>query len=341
MQQRLIQIAHEGHQGINKCKSQLRELYWWPKMASEIEEFIRACPCCKSIPRESPVQAFPYPCRPWNQLGIDIKGPILDEKLRKMYIVVVVDYYTKIVQVKTMSNVSSKDIISFIDTLFSLLGLPNTLVSDNGPQFISSEFEQYLKSKGIVHRRSAVYNPQANGCVERVNRNINKVVENCQRVQNYQELQNVLNDYLLNYNNTHHDTTGRVPTSLLLRHEQRTKLGMIINQSDMVESNEAIEIEKRIREKQQVRQTYANRRRRPASKNLFKVGDAVITIGGGVKILKNQLGPWTFQTEDGMSVNTRKLKKKPPESQEVKISENDERPRRERKVPASLQEFIY
>ncbi len=58
-----------------------------------------------------------------------------------------------------------KDIVSHY-------GNPDQLVSDNGPQFVSQEFAQFLKDRNIKHIKSAVYNPQQNGFVEVFNRSV-------------------------------------------------------------------------------------------------------------------------------------------------------------------------
>ena len=51
--------------------------------------------------------------------------------------------------------------------LFNAHGLPEQLVSDNGPQFIANEFRAFMKSNGIKHIRSAPYHPATNGLAER------------------------------------------------------------------------------------------------------------------------------------------------------------------------------
>jgi transposase InsO family protein len=90
-----------------------------------------------------------------------------------------------------------------------LVSLANALVSDNGPQFISVEFKEFLNQRGIVHCQTSVYNSKANGCVERVNRNISKLLEVQCHLHNFKTLQEVMNDYFISYNNTQHDTNGK------------------------------------------------------------------------------------------------------------------------------------
>lgn len=53
--------------------------------------------------------------------------------------------------------------------LFAAYGLPEQMVSDNGPQFVSDEFERFTKENGIKHVKCAPYHPASNGAVERFN----------------------------------------------------------------------------------------------------------------------------------------------------------------------------
>ena len=62
---------------------------------------------------------------------------------------------------------------------FARYGLPNQLVSDNGPQFISSEFNEYMKGNGVKHMRTAAYHQSSNGQAERYT--------NCQKLINFQQ----------------------------------------------------------------------------------------------------------------------------------------------------------
>lgn len=65
-------------------------------------------------------------------------------------------------EVIPMSIVTVEPIVNFLDQLFARLGLPLTLTTDNGPQFLSNHFTSYLTAKGVTHIHLAVYHPQVN-----------------------------------------------------------------------------------------------------------------------------------------------------------------------------------
>jgi transposase InsO family protein len=83
---------------------------------------------------------------------------------------VLVDLHTKWPEVAVCGTVTSTSVTNFLTDLFCRHGLPDNLISDNGPQFCSAEFENFLSSLGVHHSKTAVYNPSANGAVERFNK---------------------------------------------------------------------------------------------------------------------------------------------------------------------------
>ena len=109
--------------------------------------------------------------------------------------------------------------------LFAAYGLPEQLVSDNGPQFTSSDFAMFLKQNGVKHVRSAPYHPSSNGAAERF-------VQTFKRAMKQNELHGVpsqkqLPAFLLSYRTASHATTGQSPCLLFLNRQVRTRLDLI------------------------------------------------------------------------------------------------------------------
>ncbi|XP_074342429.1 uncharacterized protein LOC141679980 [Apium graveolens] len=84
------------------------------------------------------------------------------------YLLVSIDYMTKWVKAKAIRTINQQDCIKFMDNILMRFGIPRILVSDNGPQFVGSEFESYLQERGIRHKKSSIAYPQGNGQVEAV-----------------------------------------------------------------------------------------------------------------------------------------------------------------------------
>ena len=138
---------------------------------------------------------------------------------------VVVDAYSKFPGMIKMSSTTSQETIQALREIFSRYDLPEILVSDNGPQFVSGEFENFCRQNGILHRTSAAYKPSTNGQVERVVQ-ILKVTLRQASVRK-QNVDTLLSRYLLMYRNTPHCTTGESPSMLLIGRRLRTKLNLV------------------------------------------------------------------------------------------------------------------
>ena len=160
---KIISEAHEVHQGINRTKRRVEELFWWPGWGKDAMEFVNSCTVCKNsgrtkITRETQMVPVALPSGPWKKLAVDIKGPF--KRTDPKYLLVVMDYYTKWPEVCGLKTITSTKVINCLDAIFRRFGLPNELVSDNGKQFTSKEFKRFTKNNGIEHNRVPVYNPQ-------------------------------------------------------------------------------------------------------------------------------------------------------------------------------------
>ena len=124
-----------------------------------------------------------------------------------------------------MPTTTSTATIHELRCLFASYGLPEQLVSDNGPQFVSDEFQVFLKSNRVKHIRSAPYHPSSNGLAERFVRTFKTALRAAEytRLTFHQQLMN----FLLSYRTTPHTTTGATPASLFLNRHVRTRLDLL------------------------------------------------------------------------------------------------------------------
>ncbi len=113
-------------------------------------------------------------------------------------------------------------IVDTLDAHFARWGVQDAITTDNGPQFLSEDFESYRADKGICHIHTAFYNPQANGGVER----LNQTLKNGIRAHMAQgcTFTNSLLQTLLQYRASQYSTTEVSPASLMLGQELQLPL---------------------------------------------------------------------------------------------------------------------
>ena len=85
---------------------------------------------------------------------------------------IVVDYYSRWFEIRRLNDQSSSRVISVLKELFSTHGIPDIIVSDNGPQFSSDAFRLFTTEYDFIHVTSSPKYPRANGEVERAVRTV-------------------------------------------------------------------------------------------------------------------------------------------------------------------------
>ena len=191
-------------------------------MDSDIEDTARACMGCQQTqrtPQTAPLHPWEWPAQPWQRIHIDYAGQFLEQ----MWLIVI-DAHSKWPEVIPMSTTTATQTIKTLRKLSAQFGIPEQLVSDNGPQFTSDEFTQFLQSNGIRHIRSAPYHPATNGLAER----FVQTFKNAMKASNSERpLDQRVAQFLLRYRNTPHTTTNTSPAMLLLKRPLRTRLDIL------------------------------------------------------------------------------------------------------------------
>ncbi|XP_033745588.1 uncharacterized protein K02A2.6-like [Pecten maximus] len=160
----MLKIIHSSHLGIVKCKSRARDTLFWPGMSSEVEDVVSKCSvCAQHINRnpKEPLVETEIPNRPWSIVSADIF------EYKGQNYLLSVDHYSKWPEVAKLDNMSSNNTIQYIKSQCSRYGIMDKLITDNGPQFASAEFNEFTKQYGIQHETSSPHYAQSNGQAER------------------------------------------------------------------------------------------------------------------------------------------------------------------------------
>ncbi|KAJ1216590.1 hypothetical protein NDU88_004191 [Pleurodeles waltl] len=218
LRENILGMLHEGHGGMSGMKRKAREDFWWPGMDRDVEKFVRNCLCCACsdkthIGKSTSVVPIPFPHKPWERVGMDVCGPFNLEGEGKTFAIVMMDYHSKWPEVSLVRDVRSSVIIELCEEIWRREGYPEVLVTDNGPQFTSSEFENYLECCGVKHIKTAIAHPRENGLVERFNRVLGENIQLA--LQSGLNWRNKIKDMLWSYRTTPHSLTMETPFMLL------------------------------------------------------------------------------------------------------------------------------
>lgn len=170
----ILQRIHEGHQGIVKYCERARNSVWWPRINREIEDLVRNCTICvkQKADHAEPLRPTPFPERPWQKVGSDLF------QIKNAIYLLVVDYFSRYIEIALLKSTSSQAVINHMQSIFARHGIPETVVSDNGPQYASEAFVKFAKDYGFCHETSSPYYPQGNAEAERAVQTIKRAIRN-------------------------------------------------------------------------------------------------------------------------------------------------------------------
>ena len=159
----ILSELHTGHTGIEGSLRRAREMVYWPGMTNDVREHTQKCETCRefeqSQPKE-PLMNHELPSRPWQKVGADLLT------LNDKDYLVTVDYYSNFWEIDRLYDTASKTVIQKLKAHFSRYGIPEQLVTDNGPQFASSSFRHFTIKYDIQHTTSSPHHPKSNGKAE-------------------------------------------------------------------------------------------------------------------------------------------------------------------------------
>ena len=278
----MLKELHRGHPGIVRMKVLARSHVWWPDIDREIGQCASSCQSCQAVKNSSvraPLHPWVWPTNPWERVYLDFAGPFLGKM-----ILVAVDAHTKWPEAYFMHSTTTTKTITILCDMFARYGLPRQIVTDNGPQFVSEEFQRFMSANGIKHVRCSPYHPASNGAAERLVQTVKKALRAGHL--SGESLDHSLAAFLLKYRITPHATTGVAPCTLMFGREIHTHLSLL-----------SPNIGDRVRDQQQRQKEYHDKCSRARE---FRIGDSVWArnLHDGPRWLKavvsDRLGPVSY-----------------------------------------------
>lgn len=221
LKSKILEALHSSHLGIVKTKALARSYVWWPGIDKDIESLIKNCVPCQKL-QPSPEKGILIPWEPcgsvWKRIHVDFAGPI-----KNFHFLVVIDSYSKFVEVFKTKDITSSFTIRKLRELFCRYGLVDTLVSDNGSQFTSSEFQTFLSLNGIKHSLTAPGHPSTNGQAENFVKTLKKSIYANLDGNRDANIDQILCRFLMDYRNMIHCSTGESPAKIFFGRELKTR----------------------------------------------------------------------------------------------------------------------
>ena len=231
----VLETAHTtalaGHMSVRRTKYRIFSQYFWPRMSIDIKKFIKSCPICqKARPPGSikPIELGQMEVigTPFQKVAIDIVGPVQLSDNKNRYILTLVDMATRWPEAIALKNITTQDVYEALLTIFSRMGFPEEILSDNGPQFSSDMYKQVCELFNIKSSHSSIYHPQSNGMVERLNGTLKSMLRKVadEEPNNWDRF---LPAILFAYREVPNETTAMSPYELLFGRKVRGPMSIL------------------------------------------------------------------------------------------------------------------
>ncbi len=184
LRERVLTLGHNipwaGHLGGVKTLERIANKFYWPGLYTNVQKFCAACPDCQLAShkkvRQFPLQPMPIIDIPFSRIAMDIVGPLERTHSGFRYILVVCDYATRYPEAFPLRRVTAQSVAQALLQLFSRVGIPREIVTDQGTVFLSQTLRQVYGLLGVKGIRTTPYHPQTDGLVERYNQTLKSML---------------------------------------------------------------------------------------------------------------------------------------------------------------------
>ena len=233
----LLEVAHanemSGHFGINKTYEKLSRDYFWPKMKTSVKDFCNECEICQKVgkmqhsPRVVPLKPIVVNCEPFEELTLDCVGPLPKTKKGNEYLLTIMCNATRFPDAIPLRSINANRIVEVLQKFISYFGIPNKICTDQGSNFMSKRFKDFLSSLNIEHVTSTPYHPQTQGKLERFHGTFKTMIRSYCDNTNWDIFVPFL---LFAIRDNVSSSTNYTPFQLVFTHEIRTPLKIIKEQ---------------------------------------------------------------------------------------------------------------
>lgn len=208
-----------GHSGFNRTYNRIKEIYFWPSLKSDVRDYVRNCISCQRNktnfnPTKQPMEITSTSDKPFQKLAIDIVGPLPLTEAGNRFILTAQDDLTKYSFAEPLPNHESLTIAKTLTKIFTTFGIPKSILSDQGSDFMSQLMKDLTNLFKTKHISTTPYHPQSNGALERSHLTLKDYLKHYIKVE-----QNDWDEYvqfaMFSYNTAVHKSTKHTPYELL------------------------------------------------------------------------------------------------------------------------------
>ena len=182
----ILNLAHDtpmsGHLCINKTYHKILNHFYWPGLKSDVSQFCKSCHTCQMVGKpnqtipKAHLQPIPAFNEPFSRIIIDCVGPLPKTKSGYEYLLTIMCASTHFPEAIPLRNIKTKNIVKALVKFFTFVGLPKSVQSDQGSNFMSGIFQQVMHVLGITQYKSSPYHPESQDALERFHQTLKNII---------------------------------------------------------------------------------------------------------------------------------------------------------------------
>uniref|UniRef100_A0A8C6NK09 Gypsy retrotransposon integrase-like protein 1 n=1 Tax=Nothobranchius furzeri TaxID=105023 RepID=A0A8C6NK09_NOTFU len=182
LRSKAIHWAHTGkfalHPRVGRTVALVKRAFWWPSVFNDVKSYISGCHTCAqqkgdNRPPAGLLNPLPIPSRPWSHIALDFVCGLPDSHGFNT-ILTIVDRFSKACHLVPLKSLPSSVVTAklLVKLVFRLHGIPDEILSDRGPQFISRVWKELTETLGARVALTSGFHPQTNGQCECMNQEL-------------------------------------------------------------------------------------------------------------------------------------------------------------------------
>lgn len=208
-----------GHAGIKRMYNNIKKYYYWTNLAKDVESFVKRCDDCQrhkhlNIHRE-PLTITSTAATAFEKIFLDIVGPLNTDNDCNKYILTIQCELTKFVECYPITNKDAETVAkAYVNNFILRYGIPNSVVTDQGTEFMSSTFKETSKLLGIKQLNSTAYHHETLGAIENTHKHLGAYLR-IQLANHSDTWSSWVPFWCFSFNNTVHTETKYTPYELV------------------------------------------------------------------------------------------------------------------------------
>ena len=310
---KVIEQMHDdparAHPGRDETLRQIRKKFFFKKMYSRVEAYIKSCTTCNNYKgntdKNVPLGSFPVASSPFERVSIDLITSLSTTDRGNKAVLVCIDQLTRYVEIVPLKDKSAKECaLALFDRIICRYTAPEVILSDNGCEFRNSLMNELCETFKIKKVHILPYHPSSNGLVERANRKILDVMRHTIGQDNEWDLRMPM--IQLSLNTRVHASTKETPIKCLMGYEPRMPYEWLNKPRGVVYNEDPVKIrlsnfkfihKQLSKNLEQAQLEMVDRYNEGLKPVRYKIGDTVFVknptrSGKNYKLAKKFLGPY-------------------------------------------------